>query len=106
MSRFVGADLIQIFLFGLGFETAKALLLQGATVILACRSVDKATEARSQLMILTHCPASAVRLVELSTVPSLCSPFAVIPCQVIVLKLDLCSFESVREFVKVCVALS
>lgn len=44
----------------LGFETAKALLLQGATVILACRSVDKATEARSQLMALTHCPASAV----------------------------------------------
>jgi len=43
-----------------GFETAKALLLQGATVVLACRSVDKAKEARNELLKLTHCPPSSV----------------------------------------------
>lgn len=52
--------------FGLiGFETAKALLLQGATVILACRSVDKAAEARNELLKLTHCPSSSVSSCQL-----------------------------------------
>ena len=30
---------------GIGFEAARALAQQGATVVLACRSLDRATEA-------------------------------------------------------------
>ena len=34
---------------GLGFETARALLTKGATVILGCRSFNKAEKALEQL---------------------------------------------------------
>jgi protochlorophyllide reductase len=36
---------------GLGLETARALVAQGATVVLACRSLAKAEAARQQLLV-------------------------------------------------------
>ncbi|MFM7170786.1 MAG: SDR family NAD(P)-dependent oxidoreductase, partial [Cyanobium sp.] len=35
---------------GLGLETARALAAKGATVVMACRSIRKAEEARAQLL--------------------------------------------------------
>ena len=35
---------------GLGFETAKALLIKGATVILGCRTINKAEKARQKIL--------------------------------------------------------
>ena len=35
---------------GLGFETAQALLEKGASVILACRSLEKAKQAYQKLI--------------------------------------------------------
>lgn len=63
---------------GLGFETAKHIVSMGGTVILACRSVEKATLAKSSILQTTKCDVSKV--------------FAI--------KLDLCGFDSVRKFVK------
>ena len=68
---------------GIGFETAKALAAMNATVILACRSKEKANGARDQILSQTKCPAS----------------------KVVVLTLDLCDFDSVRKFVKDFLAL-
>lgn len=64
---------------GIGFETVKGLVQMGATVVMACRSTDKALEARTKILMKTKCPAS----------------------KLIVLQLDLCSFASVRKFVQV-----
>jgi NAD(P)-dependent dehydrogenase (short-subunit alcohol dehydrogenase family) len=64
---------------GIGFETAKALIQQGATVVLACRSQDRANEARSRMLELTKAA----------------------PSKAIIIKLDLCGFDSVKKFVKV-----
>ena len=36
---------------GLGLETARALAAKGATVVMACRSIRKAEEARTQLLV-------------------------------------------------------
>ncbi|CAI9732554.1 Hypothetical predicted protein [Octopus vulgaris] len=60
---------------GIGFETARNLLLRGARVILACRDLNKAKSAAEQLSEL----GSGVVLVE---------------------KLDLSSFDSIRTFCK------
>lgn len=62
-----------------GYETAKSLLYMNAVVILACRSIDKANDAKKRLLEGVGCS----------------------PTKVIVLKLDLCGFDSVRKFVKV-----
>ena len=35
---------------GIGFETAKFLLLNGATVVLGCRNVDRGESARKQML--------------------------------------------------------
>lgn len=64
---------------GIGYETAKSLLKNGATVVLACRSVERANEARTKLLEATGTATS----------------------KVIVIKLDLCGFDSVKKFVKV-----
>lgn len=64
---------------GIGFETAKALIQQGATVVLACRSQDRANEARTRMLELTKAA----------------------PSKAIIIKLDLCGFDSVKKFVKV-----
>ena len=62
---------------GLGFETAKHIVAMGGTVVLACRSVEKANIARTQIMTHTKCPEG----------------------RVFVSKLDLCGFDSIRKFV-------
>jgi len=49
------------------------------TVVMGCRSQASAEEARLQILKLTNCA----------------------PSKVLVLKLDLCSVDSVRQFVKV-----
>lgn len=66
---------------GIGYETTIALADMGATVILACRSIEKANAAKDAIVKATRCA----------------------PSKLIVLKLDLCSFNSVREFVKVVI---
>ncbi len=45
---------------GIGFETAKALAKMHATVVMACRSPDKANEARAKILKEINCPASKV----------------------------------------------
>lgn len=51
----------------------------GATVVLACRSIEKAKEAKDSIVAATNCSET----------------------KVLVIKLDLCGFDSVRKFVKV-----
>ncbi|XP_037028762.1 retinol dehydrogenase 13-like [Bradysia coprophila] len=59
---------------GLGFETTKALVARGATVIMACRNEDRANEA---VVKIRQATANG---------------------HLIVLRLDLSSFNSVKEF--------
>ena len=63
---------------GLGYETALRIVSMGGTVILACRSMDRAKEAKDKILAFTKCA----------------------PTKVYVLKLDLCGFDSVRKFMK------
>lgn len=63
---------------GIGFETAKELVRMGATVIMACRDTNRANKARDDIIALTKCA----------------------PSKVLVIKLDLCGFDSVKKFVK------
>jgi hypothetical protein len=62
-----------------GYDTAKALLTMGATVVMACRSPERALAAKDQLMTETK----------------------VAETKIIFIKLDLCGFDSVRKFIKV-----
>lgn len=62
---------------GLGFETTKALAQRGATVIMACRNMDKANEAIKKIRAVTN---------EGELIP---------------LELDLASFDSIKNFCKV-----
>jgi NAD(P)-dependent dehydrogenase (short-subunit alcohol dehydrogenase family) len=48
---------------GIGFETARALAVHGATVILACRNMEKARAAAAR--ILGECPSAKVRRLHL-----------------------------------------
>jgi NAD(P)-dependent dehydrogenase (short-subunit alcohol dehydrogenase family) len=68
---------------GCGFETALALVSMGATVVMACRSEERAQRARQDIIDKTGCS----------------------PTKLIVLKLNLSSFQSVRDFVKAFTAL-
>ena len=63
---------------GLGYETALRIVAMGGTVVLACRSLDRAKEAKARILAHTGC----------------------LPTRVVVLKLDLCGFDSVRKFLK------
>mmetsp|Transcript_29172 Transcript_29172/g.29524 ORF Transcript_29172/g.29524 Transcript_29172/m.29524 type:complete len:382 (+) Transcript_29172:56-1201(+) len=63
---------------GIGLETANELVSLGGTVILACRSVSKANKAKEEIIQRTFCSSK----------------------NVIVMECDLCSFESIRSFVK------
>src|SRR5689334_3490355 len=61
---------------GIGWDTTRALAQKGATVIMACRSIQKANEAADQIQ-------------KLHTVG-----------KVVVMPLDLSDLDSVRTFVK------
>jgi len=63
---------------GIGLETAYELVNLGATVILACRSLQKAEQAKNEIVSRTQCS----------------------PKCVITMELDLCSFDSIRSFVR------
>lgn len=62
------------FLFRLGYETTKALVLRDATVILACRSLDNANNAIQNIREIT----TAGKMIPLA--------------------IDLCSFDSIEIF--------
>ena len=62
---------------GIGYETAKAIVSMGGIVIMACRSLDKAQEAKNKIIKTTKCN----------------------PNYLPILQLDLCDFNSVRKFV-------
>ena len=61
---------------GLGFETAKHIVAMGGTVILACRSIEKAQVARDLIIEQTKCQKG----------------------KIIVMQLDLSVTSSVRQF--------
>lgn len=61
---------------GLGFEASKIFASKGAFVIMACRNIEKAEDARNRIMI-AHKDAKLV-----------------------IMKLDLSSLNSIKEFVK------
>lgn len=63
---------------GIGFETALRLCSMNATVILACRNLEKAEHAKTEILNETNCDSA----------------------HVIPLHLDLCDFDSVSSFVK------
>lgn len=71
---------------------------------MACRSTEKANEARDTLLKHTRAAHHRVRLQNIHTGPTLCSltrnATFFLP-QIHVVPLDLCSFHSVREFVEV-----
>jgi len=50
---------------GIGFSSSKLLAAAGATVILACRSTDKAEQAKAQIVRGTHCSAARVVVMHL-----------------------------------------
>lgn len=62
---------------GLGYETTREIVRMGGRVVMACRTLDKAQAAREVLLAETRCR----------------------PDQLVVLRLDLNSFASVRHFV-------
>jgi hypothetical protein len=68
---------------GIGYETVNALVAMNATVIMACRSISKAQIARESIIKTSKCS----------------------PSKLVCLTLDLCDFNSVREFVKEFIAL-
>lgn len=63
---------------GIGYETVRELIDLNATVVMACRSIEKAKKAREQIILETNCA----------------------PSKIFVLKLDLCSLASVHNFVQ------
>lgn len=46
---------------GIGYETAAALVSMNATVVMACRSISKATAAREQILREVKCAPTKVR---------------------------------------------
>eukprot|EP00605_Chrysophyceae_sp_TOSAG23-4_P000113 GSChrysophyteH1.ASY1.ANO1.123.1 assembled CDS len=65
---------------GIGYHTTKELVKLGATVVMACRTVSKANDARQSILQSSECKDIA-------------------PSKILVLHLDLNSFASVRKFV-------
>jgi short-subunit dehydrogenase len=63
----------------IGYETAKQIVRMNGTVIMACRSLEKANAAKAEIL----------------------KSLNVSPSKIIVKKLDLCGFDSVKKFVKV-----
>lgn len=77
---------------GLGFSTAKLLALKGATVVLACRSTAKCSEARDRILR----SAQEARNRDNLYYSSSASSFS--PSSVAILPLDLSSLTSVKSF--------
>ena len=57
---------------GLGFESAKALAAKGATVMLACRSLDKARDARDRIERVVPGARLEVASLDLGSLARLC----------------------------------
>ena len=51
---------------GIGLETARGLLIQGATVVLACRDLEKGEQARSELVESTGNTNAVVMMLDLA----------------------------------------
>src|SRR5262245_29363075 len=61
---------------GIGYETARALARKGARVVLACRNLDKATQAAGRLSLespLAKVEAQQLDLSDLDSVRAFCS---------------------------------
>ncbi|KAM7542328.1 hypothetical protein Aperf_G00000008057 [Anoplocephala perfoliata] len=85
---------------GIGKETASELARRGANVIMACRNVEKAEEARADI-IATYGkgrPTALTKNVLNSKIRAILTP--VQPEQLAIEKLDLSSFGSIRSFVQ------
>ena len=57
---------------GLGLETARALLAKGATVVLGCRSLPRAEQAKDELQAAAASGGGAVELLELDLASLAC----------------------------------
>ena len=55
---------------GLGKETCKELVLLGATVVMACRDVQKAEETKKEIINLTNCSKMDIMALDLSDLQS------------------------------------
>lgn len=87
---------------GIGLETARQLMLMGATVVLGCRSMARAKEAYQSLLSTLEPHRSAVVALDESHVNDCTKTVAEGHGNVILLStpLDLSSVKSVREYVK------
>ena len=79
---------------GLGLETARALAARGATVLLACRSLERAEAARRKLLGMAGGTTTASREGD-SPIPASIQPETLIPLQ-----LDLADLASVSAAVE------
>ncbi|VUZ47829.1 unnamed protein product [Hymenolepis diminuta] len=84
---------------GIGKETAAELARRGANVIMACRNMDRAEATKSDILTTysKENPEALTRNVPNSTISERLTP--VHPEQLMIEKLDLSSFRSVRTFV-------
>ncbi|KAM3186938.1 hypothetical protein ACTXT7_003343 [Hymenolepis weldensis] len=82
---------------GIGKETAAELARRGANVIMACRNIEQAEAAKSDILTLygKGQPTALTKNVNAKVKDSL-TPIE--PEQLIIEKLDLCSMKSIREF--------
>ncbi|MGB1248459.1 MAG: SDR family oxidoreductase [Chitinophagales bacterium] len=56
---------------GIGFATAKSLLQQGAKIAMFCRNVEKAEQAKKELIELTNNDAIEIFQVDMTSFPSI-----------------------------------
>ncbi|KAM7542761.1 hypothetical protein Aperf_G00000008115 [Anoplocephala perfoliata] len=85
---------------GIGKETASELARRGANVIMACRNVEKAEEAKVDIIANygKGRPGALTKNVLNSKIRAILTP--VQPEQLAIEKLDLSSFKSIRAFVQ------